>query len=96
MSTISIECVIQRSDDIVCGVVDSDMMMMSIENGKYYQLNPSAGRIWNMLEQPMTISGLCDKLCKEFKVTPEDCRKDVLPFLEELVSRKILMVRSTE
>jgi hypothetical protein len=96
MSAISIDSVILRSDDIVCGVVDSDMMMMSIENGKYYQLNPSAGRIWNTLEQPMTVSGLCDKLCKEFKVTPEDCRKDVLPFLDELVSRKILIVQEPQ
>ena len=93
MSLISLNSIILRSDDIVCGTVDADMMMMSIENGKYYQLNPTAGRIWNMLERPLEVSELCNHLCKEFKVAPEDCRKDLLPFLDELISRKILIVQ---
>lgn len=96
MISISLDSVILRSDDIVCGVVDSDMVMMSIESGKYYQLNPSAGRIWNMLERPMAVFQLCDNLCREFKVAPEDCRKDTMPFLDELVSRKILMVQQPD
>ncbi len=93
MAAITLNSVVTRSDDIVAGVVDADVMMMSIENGKYYQLNPSAGQIWDMLEQPRTVAELCNMLSKDFKVTPEVCQTDVLHFLNELASRKIVIVR---
>jgi hypothetical protein len=92
MAIITPNSVVTRNDDIVAGVVDADVMMMSIESGKYYQLNTSAGRIWDMLEQPRTVSELCEMLSKDFKVTPEGCQKEVLHFLDELVSRKIVKV----
>lgn len=86
------DSVVTRSDEIVAGVVDADVMMMSIESGKYFHLNTSAGRIWDMLEQPRTVSELCEMLSRDFKVTPEDCQKEVLHFLDELASRKIVKV----
>jgi hypothetical protein len=93
MAAITLDSVVTRNDDIVAGVVDADVMMMSIESGKYYHLNTSAGRIWDMLEQPRTVSELCEMLSKDYKVTPEACQKDVLHFLDELASRKIVIVR---
>jgi hypothetical protein len=93
MGAIGLNSVVTRNDDIVAGVVDTDLIMMSIESGKYYQLNISAGRIWDILEQPRTVAELCNMLSKDFKVTSEGCQKDVLLFLEDLASRKIVTVR---
>jgi hypothetical protein len=93
MSAVTLDSVVTRCEDIVAGVVDADLIMMSIENGKYYQLNPSAGQIWNLLEQPRTVTEICKMLSKDFKVTPDACQKDVFNFLNELVSRKIVMIR---
>jgi len=93
MGAVTLDSVVARCDDIVAGVVDADLIMMSIESGKYYQLNPSAGRIWNLLEQPRKVAEICQLLSKDFKVTPEACREDVFRFLEDLVSRKIMAIR---
>lgn len=93
MGIITPNSIVTRSGDIVAGVVDADVMMMSIESGKYYHLNTSAGRIWEMLEQPRMVAEICEMLNKDFKVTPEDCQKEVLHFLDELASRKIVKVR---
>ena len=92
-SAINPNSVVTRSADIVAGVVAGDLMMMSIESGKYYQLNISAGRIWDMLEQPRTVAELCEMLSRCFKVTSEDCQKEVMSFLDELASRKIVTIR---
>ena len=93
MGAVNFDSVVTRCDDIVAGVVDADLIMMSIENGKYYQLNPSAGRVWSLLEQPRTVTEICEMLSKDFKVTPEACQKDVFRFLDELISRKIVTTR---
>ena len=93
MGAVTLDSVVTRCDDIVAGVVDADLIMMSIENGKYYQLNPSAGRVWSLLEQPRTVTEICQMLSKDFKVTPEACQKDVLHFLDELVSRNVVTIR---
>ena len=93
MGAVTLDSVVTRCDEIVAGVVDADLIMMSIEYGKYYQLNPSAGQVWSLLEQPRTVTEICEMLSKDFKVTPEACEKDVLHFLDELVSRKIVTIR---
>ncbi len=93
MAIIALNSIVGRNEDIVVGVVDADVIMMSIESGKYYHLNISGGRIWDMLEQPRTVSEICEMLGKGFKVTPETCQKDVLRFLDELASRKIVTIR---
>ena len=93
MVSITPNSIVTRNEEIVAGVVDADVMMMSIESGKYFHLNTSAGRIWEMLEQPRTVTEICEMLSKGFKVTPEDCLKDVLRFLDELASRKIVTIR---
>lgn len=92
MTEITLDSVVTRSAEIVSGIVDTDMMMMSIESGKYYHLNISAGRIWDMLESPRKVSEICKILSKEFKVTSDTCQKDVIHFLDELTVRKVVTV----
>lgn len=76
------------------GIMTADMngatVMMDIETGKYYNLGETGGRIWELLESPMSLSALLDALTKEYSVTIEQCEKDTVPFLASLVERGLL------
>lgn len=77
---------------MVAGEVDSDFMMMSLDSGKYYQLNPVGGEIWNALQQPLTFCDLCDILENKFLVERSLLEKETLDFLGKLLSRQIISI----
>ena len=89
-TAIDINAGIARNEEIVSGKMDDEIVMMSIEQGEYYGINPVGSRIWELLEQPRTAAGLCDILLEEYDVTAEECRRDVLEFLRQLFARKLV------
>jgi len=89
---ITIESVIVQIEEIVASDIDGETVMMSVENGKYYGLDDIGSRIWELIERPIRISDLIDRLLERFDVDRETCEKDVLKFLNELNDDRILVV----
>lgn len=89
-TTIDINAKIARNEEIVSSDMDDEIVMMSIEQGEYYGINAVGSRIWELLEQPRTAAGLCDILLEEYDVPAEECRRDVLAFIEQLFEKKLV------
>jgi len=85
------ESKIYRNPEMLSSDMDGEKVMMSIENGEYYGLNPIGSRIWELIEQPKTIDKLISILTDEFDVTPEICENDVLAFLKELLEKNLII-----
>lgn len=73
-----------RKAEIMTADMNGDTVMMDIETGKYYNLGSVGGRIWELLESPMSVDQLADSLIAEYSVTKEQCISDTLPFLKNL------------
>jgi hypothetical protein len=65
-------------------------VMLNVAAGKYYGLNAVAARIWELLEQPMTVAQLCAKICEEFEVDRQTCEAAVLKFADETIDNNIV------
>ena len=87
----AVSCV-SRAVDLPCADLDDDVLALDEAAGKYYVFNETSSRIWALLEQPMLVSTLCDKLCQEFAVDENTCLADVLALLELLAQAKLLRV----
>ena len=85
--------VIARSSELVSSDIDGEVVMMSIENGKYYGLDQVGSRIWEVLENPLPVSDLIDQLLVEFEVERETCEKDVMYFLQKLDDDNMLEIK---
>jgi hypothetical protein len=92
--SVTLKTVVSQSTDIVASDIDDEKVMMSIEKGQYYGLDPIATCVWNLMEKPVTVSDLIDALLLEFDVDRETCERDVLAFLEEIKEDGILQVES--
>lgn len=89
---IGLNSTIKRADDLVSCDLDGETALMSVENGKYYSLDPIGSRIWVLLEQARPVSDLCALLLGEFEVEPSQCEEDVLAFLNELAQDNLIKV----
>jgi len=82
---------LQRQPDMVFSHIDDEVVMMSIEAGEYYGLNPVASRIWELLEKPHTFGRLIDLLMLEFDIDEATCQNDVMNFLHQLMDKGLVI-----
>ena len=93
MSDIHLDNLVSRADGFSTAPVQDDLMMLNVDQGAYYSLDPIAAEFWNMLENPKQVQELVDGLQKRYAVTPEQCQADVLAFLEEMHGNGMIRVR---
>lgn len=77
--------IIERSDTILFSALDDQIVMMNIETGEYYDIDPIGSQIWEIIEGPQSISSICSQLIEKFDVTAEACEQEVIVFLAELL-----------
>ncbi len=82
-----------KNKDILSSNMDDEVVMMSVENSEYYNLNPVGAKIWELLDNSPSFSGLIDKLLEEFNVDKDLCIKDTSEFLEELRSKGLIDIK---
>ena len=83
--------VLSRRMGLMTADMNGSAVMMDIMTGKYYNLGEVGGRIWELLEEPMTVSALVEKLTAEYDVSAERCRADIEPFLVKLLGQGLLV-----
>ena len=83
---------IVRAPDLMVAPVGEELAMFSADAGKYYALNEIATDIWQRLEHPLSVAGLCEELQQVFQVSPAQCLEDVSYFLGELYSRGLIRI----
>ena len=83
---------VTRTDEVVASEMDNEVVMMSIEQGKYFGLDPIAADIWKLLERTKTAGELISDLRTKYEVEPAQCEKDVFQFLDQMQKNKLIFV----
>jgi len=63
-----------------------------MNGNNYISLDDIGRRIWEQIEQPVSVNDLCLILVAEFDATQEQIVLDVIPFLAELEHEGLLRV----
>lgn len=80
----------RRAAGSLAGDMGGEKVMMSVSTGKYYNLGRVGGRIWELLEQPMTLDRLVDQLTSEYDVERGVCEEQVRSFLDRLCAEGLI------
>jgi hypothetical protein len=70
----------------------ADVVILSLKEGIYYELNPVGARVWQLIEKPCSIQSIVATLQDEFDVSAEQCEADVLSLAESLIERGLAQV----
>jgi len=92
MNSIKLNSIIKRNPELVSSDVDGEKVMMSIESGEYFGLDPVGARIWELIENPIQVNILIEKLLDEFEVEKELCEADTLDFLKQLLEKNLIII----
>lgn len=89
--TISPDTMLTRAEDILFAQVGSDEgVILSVEQGAYFALNPVASRICALLDTPTTVAEISARLSREFVVDPATADAEILTFVHTLVANGIV------
>ncbi|RKL66390.1 PqqD family protein [Salipaludibacillus neizhouensis] len=82
----------QKPGNIVSDM-DGEKVMLSINNGKYYNLGDIGGEIWKLIEKPIAIDSLVNTLMSTYDVDKNQCEEHVLSFLEMLYKEDLIQTK---
>lgn len=89
---ISLTTSLKRNPKQIFSKVDNEVIMLSLDEGKYYSLNEVGARIWELIDQPLEVKTLVSKLTKEFDVSNEVCANETLRLLNEFNKEGLIIL----
>jgi hypothetical protein len=82
--------VISRSPSVLTAEVDGEIVMMSIEQGRYFGLDDIGSDIWKRIEPPCSFAALIDGLTSDYEADRAAIAADVHKLLGEMVEQDVV------
>jgi hypothetical protein len=73
-------------------ILDGDGILLDLRNQLYFGLDDVGVRIWELVRETGSEQGIYAALVKEYDVPPEEIRRDLAEWLDDLIERKLLEV----
>ena len=83
----------QRVDtNLLVSQLAGETVLMNTATGDYFGINAVGTKIWNLLAQPVSSDTLVESLIGTYDISSEQCRIEVKQFLQNLESRKLVVL----
>ncbi|MES2045406.1 MAG: PqqD family protein [Pseudomonadota bacterium] len=83
---------VTRHQDMIAADVGDEAVILDVQSGYFFQLNPTAARIWTLLESQISAGELCAKMADSYSVDPALCRDDVMDFIADMRDRGLILI----
>ena len=87
-----LETIVERNQEIDASDLDGEKVMMDMDRGNYFMLNPIGSRIWDLINKPISVRRLVSLLREEYDVSEDECLEGVKDFLHELHHSNLLII----
>jgi Coenzyme PQQ synthesis protein D (PqqD) len=87
---ITIESILVQDSEPVGADLDGGRALLSLRAGAYFNFNPVASEIWQMLAEPRRVGEILTALRDGHDVDAETVARDVTPFLQTLVDHRLV------
>ena len=71
--------------------VGEETVILNLESGVYFGLDPVGARIWQLMTDGKTFAGICDAMQEEFEVDHSVLEQDVLRLARELLDQGLII-----
>jgi hypothetical protein len=82
--------VVQRNPDALAADVGGEVVLMSVEQAKYYGLDEVGSAIWHRLESPIDVGQLCAALAQVYDADNATIERDVIALLNDMQAHDLL------
>lgn len=76
-------------DDVVFRALGDESVILSLDTGTYFGLDPVGTRIWTLLAD-RDLAGVADTIHQEFDAALPEIQQDVLALVEKLLEKRLV------
>ena len=91
-NVVNLQSVISRNPEIIHSAMDSEVVMMSVDQGLFFGIDTIGTHIWNLIETPLKVEDLIEKLVVSYDVERSVCENDTLLFLNDMLLKKVILI----
>ena len=89
MSEISLGDTFTISKDAVFRDLDGEGVILDLNAGTYFGLNPVGARIWQLIVEKGALRDVFEALCAEYDAEPETLERDLLDLVTSLAEARL-------
>jgi hypothetical protein len=86
--------VIARTNKSVHCDLEDEVVILGLEDGVYYGLNPVGAFIWNFIQEPHTVTEIRNAVLEEYEVKKDVCENDLQELLADLEEKGLIEVKT--
>ena len=88
--TIGLQDSIQISEDAIFRELDGEVVILNLDTGIYFGLNPTGTRIWNLIAQHGSLQKVLETMTEEYEVPPASLENDILQLVGQLAEKGLV------
>lgn len=89
MKELSPEQYVKRMDHVVWKVIEEKGILLNLENGSYFEINPVGLSFWQRCDGKTAFSKIAQSITKEFDADLNRVTRDLSKFVGELKRQKM-------
>jgi hypothetical protein len=93
---VTLETRVSLGEDVVSRELDGEAVILNLESGTYFGLDPVGTRIWSLLQKNGTLREVFETLQREYEVAPNRLEQDLLRLVGELYAKGLLRLAPSE
>ncbi|MBW4574230.1 MAG: PqqD family protein [Aphanothece sp. CMT-3BRIN-NPC111] len=84
------------SDEVLFQDLAGEAAVLHLKTEEYFTLNETGTLAVNLLSECESVREMCDRFLEEYEIEPTQLEQDLLNYLDELVSKDIVIVKNSE
>lgn len=84
--------VLRAGREIVASDLGGETILIDLKSSMYYSMNALAGRIWSMLQEPLSAGEIQRRLLEEFEADTDESWRDIRELLQQMAEHGIVEI----
>jgi hypothetical protein len=90
----NLQSVIHIPQTVLFRDLAGEAVLLHLDTGKYYGLDPVGARMWALLAQDGHMEQAYRALLDEYDVAPEQLERDLVAFVDKLAAQQLLTIHA--
>jgi hypothetical protein len=87
--SVTIDSVLVQERNLAATDLDGYVVVLNVPAGSYFGFNGVASEIWHFLSEPRRVGEVFSELSRSHEVDRTTLSRDVLPFLQTLIDKRL-------
>jgi Coenzyme PQQ synthesis protein D (PqqD) len=74
--------------------LNGEEVILHLDHGQYYGLTEVGTHVWQMIQEPKTVTEIKQNILKIYDVSDEVCEKDLLQLLQDLLDHELIEINN--